>query len=96
MPNLEINLCALDYNLELISSCFKLHVIFHILHVQVPTFSLYYGCSILQVHTLSSDCLEGSHRLNAEGKSEEDFRKLAAEEKEKHMKAVKHKSLCNT
>lgn len=38
---------------------------------------------------LSFDCLEESKRVNAAQKSEENFRKIAAEEKEKHVEAVK-------
>lgn len=42
-----------------------------------------------KVHVLSSDCLEESRKVNAALKREETIRKVAAEEKEKHSKAVK-------
>uniref|UniRef100_A0A5B7BWZ9 RING-type E3 ubiquitin transferase n=1 Tax=Davidia involucrata TaxID=16924 RepID=A0A5B7BWZ9_DAVIN len=42
-----------------------------------------------KVHLLSSECLEEARRVNAALKREETFRKIAAEEKEKHLEAVK-------
>nr|XP_017242515.1 PREDICTED: U-box domain-containing protein 34 isoform X2 [Daucus carota subsp. sativus] len=42
-----------------------------------------------KIHLISSDCLEESKRVNAALKREETFRKIAAEEKEKHLEAVK-------
>lgn len=48
-----------------------------------------YLCFILQVQSLTSECLEESRRVNAALEREETFRKLAAEEKEKHLEAIK-------
>lgn len=45
--------------------------------------------SVLQIHLVSSDCLEESRRVYAALKREETYRKVAAEEKEKHMEAMK-------
>lgn len=42
-----------------------------------------------KIHLISSDCLEESKRVNSALKREETFRKIAAEEKEKHLEAVK-------
>ncbi|CAK9177127.1 unnamed protein product [Ilex paraguariensis] len=42
-----------------------------------------------KVHLLSSECLEESKRVNAAMKREETSRKIAAEEKEKHLEALK-------
>lgn len=53
-------------------------------HVLSP----FYG-SDLQVHLLSSESLEESTRINASLKREVTLRKIAAEEKEKHLKVMK-------
>lgn len=50
---------------------------------------MFVSCYFLQIHLISSDCLEESKRVNAALKREETFRKIAAEEKEKHLEAVK-------
>ncbi|KAA8523277.1 hypothetical protein F0562_009700 [Nyssa sinensis] len=42
-----------------------------------------------KVHLLSSECLDEARRMNDALKREETFRKIAAEEKEKHLEAVK-------
>lgn len=42
-----------------------------------------------QVNLLTSECLEESRRVDAAQKREENLRRLAAEEKEKHLKAEK-------
>lgn len=43
----------------------------------------------MQVESLSSECLEESRRVNAAVEREETFRKIATEEKAKHLQAMK-------
>lgn len=46
-------------------------------------------CFILQVQSLTSECLEESRKVNAALEREQSLRKVAAKEKAKHLEAIK-------